>query len=220
MRRVLVLRPEPGASVTVERARRSGLDATAVPLFEIEPVQWQAPEAGSFDGLLVTSANGIRAAGQQLQSLRGLKVYAVGAATAQAAREAGFDVAASGEAGVDRLLDSIEADLQLLHLCGQDRREPRARQEITPVVVYRAKPIQAPDFAGANGSIALLHSPRAAQRFAELVSDKHSIAILAISTAASEAAGGGWEKVEVATEPTDDALLALAATLCNKPHPK
>ena len=40
MRRVLVLRPEPGASATVERARRLGLDAVAIPLFEIEPVAW------------------------------------------------------------------------------------------------------------------------------------------------------------------------------------
>ena len=33
MKRVLVLRPEPGASATVERARALGLDAVAVPLF-------------------------------------------------------------------------------------------------------------------------------------------------------------------------------------------
>ena len=38
MRRVLVLRPEPGASATVERARERGLDAIAAPLFEIEPI--------------------------------------------------------------------------------------------------------------------------------------------------------------------------------------
>jgi uroporphyrinogen-III synthase len=38
--------------------------------------------------------------------------------TAQAARDAGFGVASAGEAGVDRLLDSLEPDLKLLHLCG------------------------------------------------------------------------------------------------------
>ena len=73
MRRVLVLRPEPGASATVERARERGLDAVAIPLFEIEPLAWEAPEAGSFDGLLLTSANAVRHGGEGLASLRGLQ---------------------------------------------------------------------------------------------------------------------------------------------------
>ena len=102
MTRVLVLRPEPGASATVERARQRGLDALAIPLFEIEPVSWKAPDAASFDGLLITSANAMRSAGEQLLELRGLPVYAVGPATADAAREAGFDVASSGDAGAER----------------------------------------------------------------------------------------------------------------------
>ena len=33
MNRVLVLRPEPGASLTVEKARQQGLDAVALALF-------------------------------------------------------------------------------------------------------------------------------------------------------------------------------------------
>ena len=60
MRRVLVLRPEPGAAATVKRARARGLDAVAIPLFEIEPLAWEAPPAGGFDGLLLTSANAVR----------------------------------------------------------------------------------------------------------------------------------------------------------------
>jgi uroporphyrinogen-III synthase len=32
--------------------------------------------------------------------------------------------------------------------------------------------------------------------------------------------GEGWEKVETADRPTDEALLALAARLCNKPAPE
>ena len=125
MRRLLVLRPEPGASATVKRACEQGLEAVAVPLFEVEPMGWQAPEAASFDALLLTSANAIRHGGDDLAKLRGLRVYAVGEATAQAARDAGFDIAATGDAGVDRLLGSIEPDARLLHLCGDDRREPR-----------------------------------------------------------------------------------------------
>jgi uroporphyrinogen-III synthase len=216
MRRVLVLRPEPGASETVRRAKEQGLDALAVPLFEIEPVEWEAPDAGSFDALLLTSANAVRHAGDGLQQLRGLPVYAVGDATAEAAREAGFDIKGSGDAGVDRLLGSIEPDMKLLHLCGEDRRETEgARQKITPVVVYRSKAVSSPDLAQAPGCVALIHSPRAAARLSELVADKSEVAIAAISAAAADQAGDGWRLIEVAEHPRDDALLALAARLCN-----
>lgn len=221
MRRLLVLRPEPGASATASRAREMGLDAVAVPLFAIEPVDWSAPEAGRFDALLLTSANALRCAGDQLADLRGLPVHAVGEATAEAARAAGFDIASAGDSGVDRLLGSIDPDLRLLHLCGEDRRAPRnPRQAIAEVVVYRSKPIETPDLSVAPGSVALVHSPRAGVRLAALVKRRQSTLIAAISAAAAEAAGDGWLAVEVADRPSDDALLALAARLCNKLPPK
>ena len=101
----------------------------------------------------------MRFGGEGLKDLRWLKAYAVGEATAEAAREAGFDITATGDLGVDRLLGSIEPDLKLLHLCGADRREPDvAKQQITPVIVYRAKPL-APNFSGMKESVALIHSP-------------------------------------------------------------
>ena len=221
MRRVLVLRPEPGASATVERARERGLEAVAIPLFTVEPVEWEAPEPAGFDGLLLTSANAVRHGGDALAGLRALPVYVVGQATADAARDAGFDIAATGEADIERLLDSIEVDLRLLHPCGADRREPdQPRQRITPIPVYRANPVERLDLAAANGAVALVHSPRAGRRFAELVGDRASIAIAAISPAAADAAGSGWEAVEAAQQPRDDALLALAARLCNNSRPK
>jgi len=221
MTRVLVLRPEPAGTVTLQEAWARGLDAVAVPLFVVEPVQWQAPDAGKFDGLLLTSANAVRLGGEALRSLRGLPVYAVGEATADAARETGFDIIATGDAGVDRLLGSIEPDLKLLHLCGADRREPDgAKQEISRVTAYRATIVPTPDLAAAEGSVALVHSPRAGRRFADLVSDRATISIAAISEAAAQQVGGGWRTVQTAAQPTDDALLALAASLCDKPDPK
>ena len=221
MRRVLVLRPEPDASATVERARERGLDAVAVPLFEVEPIDWDAPEPASIDGVLLTSANAVRHGGEQLRRFRGLKTYAVGDATAAAAKDAGFDLAAIGDSGVDRLLGSIGADLTLFHPSGEDRREPeKARQKITAVAVYRAWPINAPGLSASPGSVALIHSPRAGRRFAELVSDRGGISVAAISDAAAESVGDRWQAVEAADQPCEDALLALAARLCDKPQPK
>lgn len=66
----------------------------------------------------------------------------------------------------------------------------------------------------------LIHSPRSGHRFAELVGNRSSIAIVAISPAAADAVGSGWERVDTTSEPTDNALLALAARLCNIPVPK
>ncbi len=220
MRRLLVLRPEPGASATRAKAREMGLEAVAAPLFAVEALSWEAPDPASFDGLLLTSANAVRHAGDGLSKLRGLPVHAVGEATADAARDAGFDIAAAGDAGVERLLGSIEADLRLLHLCGEDRHEPEGPQEITTIPVYRAKAVDTPDLSAAHGAVALIHSPRAGRRLAELVEDRSNIAVAAISRAAADAVGPGWQSVDVAEQPSDDAVLALAARLCNKPPPQ
>lgn len=216
---ILVLRPEPGAGETVRRLRELGFEAIAAPLFIVEPVAWEPPDPAGFDALLLTSANALLHGGDRLARLRSLPVHAVGDATAGAARDAGFDIASSGGAGIDRLLGSIEPQLRLLHLCGRDRREPvEARQAITAVAVYRATAIDQPDVGSAKCSVALIHSPRAAARFADLIAlpDRSSIAIAAISDAAARAAGDGWKAVEAAAQPTEEALLALAARLCQK----
>jgi uroporphyrinogen-III synthase len=221
MKRLLVLRPEPGASATVARAKAMGLEAMAAPLFEVETIDWEIADAAGFDGLLLTSANAVRHGGTQLERLRSLPVYAVGEATAEAAREAGFNVAATGDSNVDALLGSIDAGLKLLHLCGEDRRAPEdpARQ-VVAVAVYRSNPIDAPNLSAADGAVVLVHSPRAGRRFAELVGNRASIAIAAISRAAADAVGSGWQSLAVAEQPTDEALLATAASLCNKPAPQ
>lgn len=221
MRRLLVLRPEPGATATLRRARERGLEAHAISLFEVEPVEWAVPDPSAFDALLLTSANAVRHGGPGLQAFRELPVHAVGGATAQAARDAGFDVASVGDWDVDRLLGSIHGSLRLLHLCGEHRTVPEGvRQPIAAVPVYRARAREGVGIGAAADSVALIHSPRAGSRFAELVDaqaiGRRTIIIAAISRAAAEAAGSGWAAIETAASPTDDALLALAERLCQK----
>ena len=222
MTRVIVLRPEPGASATVARARGLGLDAVSIPLFEVEAVAWEAPDPAAFDALLLTSANAIRLGGPALEVFRALPVHAVGSATAEAARAAGFAIASSGSGPVDKLIEQLEPGLRLLHLSGEDRRIPtRPRQVIEAVPVYRSRAIEPPpSLARTSGALVLVHSPRAGQRFAELIEDRRRIAIAAISAAAAEAVGSGWVEVHIAAEPGDDALLALAARLCNRSLPE
>jgi uroporphyrinogen-III synthase len=222
MTTVIVLRPEPGASATVARAGALGLEAISIPLFKIEAVAWAAPDPAQFDGLLLTSANAVRVGGAALESLRALPVFAVGTATAEAAREADFTIAVSGNAGVDGLLDRIEPEIRLLHLCGEDRRALASpRQTIAAVPVYRSNAVDPPPSVDrAIGAVVLVHSPRAGQRIATLIEERGATAIAAISGAAADAVGTGWKEIHIAGEPSDDALLALAARLCNRSPPQ
>ena len=222
MKTVIVLRPEPGASATAVRARELGLDAISIPLFEVEPVDWNPPDFAGFDALLLTSANAIRHGGARLKAFLALPVHAVGSATADAARDAGFTIASSSSGGVDELFEGLAPELCLLHLCGEDRRTPASlRQAIDAIPVYRSRALDPPpSLDQAMNAVVLVHSPRAGQRFAELIEDRHTIAIAAISSAAAEATGAGWSEIRVAPEPNDDALLALAARLCNTLPPE
>lgn len=219
MRRLVVLRPEPGASATVDRARALGLDALAIQLFEVEPIAWEAPDPNQLDALLLTSANALRHGGAGLEKLRSLPVYAVGEATAAAARAAGFEIAATGEGGVEQLLETIPAEARLLHLCGEHRTAaPVARA----VAVYRSVALPPPaSFRDVQGQVVAVHSPRAGLRLAELADeagiDRATVRIAAISDAAAAAAGDGWAMRESAEAPNDAALLALAARLCDNP---
>jgi uroporphyrinogen-III synthase len=211
MTRLVVLRPEPGASATAERARALGLDAIALPLFAVRPIAWAAPDPAALDGIVATSANAFRLGGGALERLRGLPVHAVGAATAEAARAAGFAIETVGEAGA-RALAAALAPGRYVHLAGIHHM---ALDGIPAVACYESVAIDPPPPLDAlTGAVALVHSPRAGARLAGLVSDRSATAIAAISDAAAAACGDGWAGLAIAGAPSDSALLALAAELC------
>lgn len=213
MRRLVILRPEPGASASVAKAAARHLYAIAVPLFVVQPIVWALPDDGPWDGIAATSANAFRHGGPGLQKLASLPVYAVGEATATAARAAGFSIASAGDGGAEELALRLP-DGRLLHLCGADFR---AIPGTTAIPVYRSVAIDPPPaLANLEGAVVAVHSPRAGARLAELVGERRSIALAAISGAAAEAAGIGWAEVAVADMPRDDALLALAQRLCQE----
>lgn len=210
MRRVVVLRPEPGAGATAEAARALGLDAVALPLFAVWPIDWRAPAEG-LDGIVATSANAFRHGGGELERLRGFPVHAVGAATAEAARAAGFTVATVGTSGARALAEALPPG-RYVHLTGVHHM---ALAGVPALACYESVAIDPPPPLGAlSGALALVHSPRAGERLAELVAERGSTAIAAISEAAAAACGTGWASVAVAEAPADAALLALAARLC------
>lgn len=217
---LLILRPEPGATATMRLAATMGLETIAAPLFTIRPRAWILPENAP-EAVLMTSANAARHGGTALAALRHLPLYAVGHATADAARTAGFSTIVTGTGAADDILARAKADgvRALLHLAG---REHRAADMpgigIERRIVYASDAVEAlpaAAHAALPGAIALLHSPRAAALFASFVTPA-PIRIAAISPAALAAAGHGWRATAVAARPDDASLLAAAAKLCDQ----
>ncbi len=197
MKPLILLRPEPGLSQSAARARALGLKPVLCPLFQVEAVAWQAPDADQYDAL---------------------PVHAVGEVTARAARNGGFEVASVGAAGVDALLDTLPPDLRLFHPGGEDRQA--AVRPIETTTVYRAVAIAKPHLAPITHAVVAVHSPRAGARLADLAADRESATIVAISEAAAAACGSGWSEIAVAQRPDDESMLALAARLCQTQSPR
>lgn len=225
MTHLLVLRPQPGADETLARAAQFGLTVTAAPIFTIGAVDWAAPAPDDYDALMVTSANALRHSGPSLAAFTFLPCYAVGEATARAAREAGFADVKAGTSDAESLLELIAGDGRgrLLHLCGRDfGAVERPGLSMTRRIVYTAEPATTLPCKAAEalkaGAIALIHSPRAGALFGQLVdaasTPREAIRIAAISAAAAASAGPGWRQVSVASAPSDEALLECAAKLC------
>lgn len=220
-RMVVVLRPEPGNTRTADALRTRGLDVRQVPLFAVVPVYWTPPNPTGFDGLLLTSANAVRHGGTGLDLFKRLPVVAVGAATAAAASGAGFAVAVTG--GEDARAVVTEARdrgfARLLHLAGRERAPTENGVEAVTVYASEAVPIPADVARSFEDTLVLVHSARAATRLAELVdeagADRSRIALVAISRAAGDAAGTGWGDVAIAPEPSDSAVVAMAAASAN-----
>ncbi|MFZ1742297.1 MAG: uroporphyrinogen-III synthase [Pontixanthobacter sp.] len=224
MRPILCIRPEPGLSQTLAIARQMGLRFTAVPLFEIEPIEWSLPASLEFDGLLFGSANAIRHGGAQLQELTHLPAFCVGKSTANAAEAAGFHVEAAGTGGLQGLLEGLrDRHLTLLRLAGEENvpLSPPPDCKIVENIVYRSVALNAPEEAKVlleSGAIVALHSAAAASHFASecnrMAVRKENISLAVLGPRIAHAAGEGWRSICIAQEPNDIALLAIIENMC------
>lgn len=221
-RRLIILRPEPAAGRTADKAARLGFDVLCHPLFAPLPLDWAAPPADGFDALLLTSANTVRLAGARLAAYRALPTYAVGAATAAALQEAGFVAVTCGEGDASAIAARIEADghRAVLHLAGTTVAPMDAGPlRLTRIAVYSMASLP-PDPAllhdAIPGAILLVHSPRAGERLAERIplDQRSALHIVAISHAALATCGSGWASLSAPHRPVDDDMLALALSLC------
>lgn len=228
--KLLILRPEPGASATATRAAADGFDPLVVPLFTIRSLAWEAPAAGRFDTIAITSANAVRYGGAGVGLYMALPAYTVGPASADAARDAGLRVVGIGDGDGDAMFTRIAADghRRVLHLCGSERSAVSSGPlEVTAVPVYAsgaraALPADAVSTAN-RGAVVLIHSPRAAATWARLADAagvvRSGVDLVAISPAAARTAGGGWRSVHAPLTPREPSMLAIARRLCQNARP-
>ncbi len=223
---LLILRPEPGASMTAKRAFDEGWRPIVAPIFRIEPIAWGSPPAADYDALFVTSANAVRQSGKAIRAYHAMPAYAVGDATARALKAAGFKDIRTGRGDAAVMLEAAAENgvARALHLAGEDYRDVGHEGiNIDRRIVYRSAAL---DTLGGKalaalregGAVTLLHSGRAAQHFGALCDAakiaRRKVRIAALAPAVLEAAGPGWAEGIAAAKPDDAALLAAAARLC------
>ncbi|GAB5487021.1 MAG: hypothetical protein Pars2KO_05910 [Parasphingorhabdus sp.] len=221
---VLILRPIKGAQSTAAKVQALGLNPLVDPLFEIKPLPWSAPPADQYDAIMFSSANAVKMAGSELRDYAQLSAVVVGAATKQAAELAGFEVIQTGKSGVQSLVDTLPENRfkRILRLSGSEYTAVQSDRVIDQVAVYESVCIGLGEKARTsleNGAIILIHSMRAAQSLAGEMDKKNILReknhIIAISPNVADAAGKAWKSINVAKQPTDEALLTQAARLCS-----
>ena len=119
--RVLVTRPEPGATRTARRLAALGHEAMVAPVLRIAPVAGGRPE-GSFDAVAFTSPNAVSAfPGAVLHC----PAFTVGPRTATEARRAGWqdvtDCAGDAQALAAALVRALPGGARVLHPAGADQ---------------------------------------------------------------------------------------------------
>jgi uroporphyrinogen-III synthase len=231
--RLLVTRPEPDNERTAAALRAQGHEVLLAPLLRIEPVPNADLGSGSFAAILLTSANGARAAAahRRRSQLLALPVLAVGRSSAAAARAAGFENVASADGDARDLMRLASArfkgsQLPLLYLAGEERARDLSGElggvTLRTVVAYRAAMADGfPHPARAaleQGRIdAVLHfSRRSVEAYVECAGDVLDQALGPVhfclsARAAEPLRRAGAERIHVAARPDEASLLALVA---------
>ncbi|MGB0670075.1 MAG: uroporphyrinogen-III synthase [Rhodospirillales bacterium] len=211
-----------------DRGHRCLIDA----LLDIRNQPGPALNLDGVQGLLVTSANGIRAFALR-NAVRDLPVKAVGAASAEAARLLGFNDVASAEGDVESLAGLVAGTCdpaagRWLHPAGSKLagdlggRLERAGFGYEKATLYEAvtadalKPETRQALNDGNLDGVLLYSPRTARTFAELVvkagldAAARNLSAFCLSAAVAERLTPlGLSRCRIARRPDEAALFDL-----------
>lgn len=232
--RILLTRPEADAQRTATALRARGHEPIEAPLLRIDILSDADLGAGPWAGILVTSANAVRAvaAHRRHDELRGVPVFTVGERTAQAMRTAGFTDVTSADGDVKALAALVAArlkpDAPLLYLAGEERSGDLAGElrgqdfAVQTVLVYRAsvadKLPRTAAYALAAGIDGVLHfSRRSAEAYVNAAhgSDLFAAALTGpvhyclSARVAEPLKAAGAANIRIAARPDEAALLDL-----------
>jgi uroporphyrinogen-III synthase len=230
--RVLITRPREDAAPLARILEGMGHEAVIEPLLDIRYEDGPPLDLDGVRGLLLTSANGVRALARRTDR-RDLPAWAVGDATARAAREAGFLQVESAGGDVASLAALVAARCApgpgpLLHAAGTAVAGDLAGDlgargfAVERRVLYAAEPADSlsPEslsrlYAGTIDAV-LFFSPRTARSFVRLAGraglSKRMAGTVAfcLSEAVAEAVRTlPWKGVCVAARPDQASLLDL-----------
>lgn len=227
---LLITRPEADARAFAEEAEALGFSPVFEPLLEIAPLPAPPLPDAPPQALVFTSTNGVRAF-VQAYPLPPCPAYAVGDATARAAKAAGFDAVRSAGGDVHALERLVLAELEpsagpLIHSAGQSVAGDlqgaltKAGFRVVRLPLYQSSKAQALSrslimrFENDEIDNAAFFSPRTATAFVRLaklagIDDKvRSAAATALSANVSaELCALPWRSIDIASEPTQKALL-------------
>lgn len=233
---VIVTRPHPDNEATARGLRERGFEVVLAPMLRFEAVELSDDLDTDYAGVLVTSANALRAVETRLDgsALRQLPLFAVGEHTASEARRLGFDkvMSAGGDAAKlrDRVKKTIKAKknrvTRLLHLAGADLSHDLAGElapdgfEVVTRTTYRMISLatlsrETREAFAANQVEAVLHySQRSARAFLEAArADGVEISALAVpqccisANVAAILREAGATRVLAAASPDENALF-------------
>ena len=234
MVRVLVMRPEPGASRTLNALIARGIEAVSIPLTEIEPLAFDTPHI-EFDALIITSQNAILYGASVLNTLKHVPVFAVGNRTADMLRNQGHHIHARAETAQD-LLPMIVAQRpkHVVYICGQTRRpelEAGLKSNSIPVLAletYRSKPSAniglklAAFFNSSTEPVILCHAPSAVDAFMAAMEHQTlpaSAQFLCMSQAILSQLPEHWQsQSRISERPDDTAMMDMLDKMLAQNH--
>lgn len=219
IRRVWVTRAEPGAARTADRLTALGFIPIVTPLLTLAPLPGAldaAPDPTAVSVLALTSPNGVEAFAPLIPHFRDHPVFAVGDATAEAARAAGFNDVRSAAGDIHALARLIAAEAPPGPLLAPGAREPAGDlpallpdRPVQRLPVYAAFETHAP--APELFDAVMLHSPRAARALASdlpLPASSGRIAICISEAAAAPLRPFDFAEIRIAAAPDEPAMLS------------
>lgn len=232
MKRVLILRPQPGADETAATLIEMGHVPVVFPIGRIEPLEAKIDaKRGPFAAVAATSVNGLRHVPVGLLSANThLPFFAVGPATGEAARRRSFTNVIEGRTDgteLARMIIDRRPAGSVLYLCGAVRRpEFEAALEDAGIETVAVETYLAsyPDLSGEFSALVdvdglpdtvLVHSPEAGRAFDRLVTaagvSLDRVTIIAISARAAQPFLGRGCRIVIAGQPNEPEMIAALA---------